>query len=86
MGRDAMCAEEGANVQDQECLRALADRVFASWNASKNNLGFFGIRSLHQLLSAHEIKTRRFQKTKTAPRIVSASEGALEIGSTNGLR
>ena len=27
-----------------------------------------------------------FQKTKTAPRIVSASEGASEIGSTNGLR
>ncbi|KAF3506289.1 hypothetical protein F2Q69_00003395 [Brassica cretica] len=31
-------------VGDQERLRALADQVFASCNASKNNLGFFGIR------------------------------------------
>ncbi|KAF2586319.1 hypothetical protein F2Q70_00035207 [Brassica cretica] len=28
---------------DQEHLRAGADRMLMSWNASKNNLGFFGV-------------------------------------------
>ncbi|KAF2557184.1 hypothetical protein F2Q68_00015732 [Brassica cretica] len=78
MGRDAsclerscvwsrMCAEEAANVPDEERLRAFADQDL---NLARKSC-WFGLG---------------FQKTKTAPRIVPAGEGASEIGSMNGLR
>ncbi|KAF3496318.1 hypothetical protein DY000_02051798 [Brassica cretica] len=45
---------------------------------------------LHQFLSVHETKQKGFglgfQRTKSAPSVVSASVGASEIGLTNGFR
>ncbi|KAF3520690.1 hypothetical protein DY000_02059507 [Brassica cretica] len=57
--------------------------IVGSWSVYGSRTALC-LRSLHQLLSAHEIKTRRFQKTKTALCIVSTSEDASEIGSMNG--
>ncbi|KAF2576516.1 hypothetical protein F2Q70_00003490 [Brassica cretica] len=41
---DACSRGRELRLRRTRAVGALSDRVFASWNASKNNLGFFGIR------------------------------------------
>jgi len=44
---DWLCFEQGAeDVWDQEHLRAVSDRMYASQNSSKNRLGFFELTPL----------------------------------------
>ncbi|KAF3527068.1 hypothetical protein F2Q69_00048493 [Brassica cretica] len=68
--------------------------IVGSWSVQGSRTALC-LRSLHQLLSlSKDLNLARkscwfglgFQKIKTAPHIVSASVGASEIGSTNGLR
>ncbi|KAF2546146.1 hypothetical protein F2Q70_00021953 [Brassica cretica] len=71
MGRDARCLERSC-VWSQMCAEVVGRNREASSSYR-----------FHELV---KLEIDGFQKTKMVPRIVSASEGASEIGITNGLR